>query len=288
MNFEFVRLRIDYKVLTSFQQPYFLGSAFRGILGKNLKKMVCIKPFKECKDCELNKTCPYTVIFESELFFNKPSKYVFLMPFEKKMLKEDDTLSIEITLLGESSQYWEFLITSLSGVLNLGKERFIKSIGSYYFNPLSESYKPIHSYVGKSNAYNFFDCKSGLKSLKIRLYPTSIKLFGNIIKAHEFNKDIFIKALLSRISKVALAYGYMEGKLSIDKDSIQLKNIKLNPSPMKRYSNRKGKHMIIPAFEGEFTIEGDINAVIPYLYIVENINIGKSTSFGLGRLKIEI
>ncbi len=248
--------------------------------------MVCIKPFIECKECELNQTCPYTVIFESELFFNKPSKYVFLMPFEKRMLKEDDILSIEITLLGESSEYWEFLIASLSGVLNLGKERFIKSVGSYYYNPLAESYKPIYNYVGKSNAFHFFDCKSGLKNLKVRLYPTSIKLFGNIVKFNEFNKDIFIKAILSRISKVASAYGYLENKLTINKDTIELKDIKLVPSPMKRYSNRKEKHMVIPAFEGEFTIEGDINTILPYLYIVENINIGKSTSFGLGRLKI--
>jgi CRISPR/Cas system endoribonuclease Cas6 (RAMP superfamily) len=44
--------------------------------------------------------------------------------------------------------------------------------------------------------------------------------------------------------------------------------------------------MIVPAFEGSFEIEGDLNEILPYLYIVENINIGKSTSFGLGRLKI--
>ncbi len=287
VNFEFIRLRIDYKVLTSFKQPYFLGSTFRGILGKKLKNMVCIKPFKECKECELNKTCPYTVIFESELFLNKPSKYVFLMPFEEKELKEDDILSIEIVLLGESLDYWEFLVASLSGVLNLGKDRFIKSVGSYYYNPLSGTYKLISTYVGKSNAFNFFDCKSGLKSLKIKLYPSSIKLNSNIVKAKDFNKDIFVKALLSRISKVAFAYGFIEQKLEIDKNAIELKNINLKPSPMKRYSNRKDKYMIIPAFEGEFTLEGDINTVLPYLYIVENINIGKSTAFGLGKLEIK-
>ncbi|PMP76271.1 MAG: CRISPR-associated protein Cas6 [Sulfurihydrogenibium sp.] len=286
VNFEFVRLRFDYKILTPFSQPYFLGSSFRGIMGRKLKSTVCIKPFKSCQECELNQTCPYTVIFESELILNKPSKYVFIMPFEKRELKEGDTLSIDVTLLGSSSDYWEFLIASLSGEFSLGKGRILKSTNVYYYNPLSEVYKPVSSYVGKSNAVNFFDCKTGLNKIKVRLYPSSIKLLGKILTYRDFNKDVFVKAVLSRVSNVAKAYGFIDGKLQIDKEKFEIKNVDMQPSPMKRYSNRKGKAMIVPAFEGSFEIEGDLNEILPYLYIVENINIGKSTSFGLGRVKI--
>ena len=285
VNFEFSRIRLEYTALTEFKQPYFLGSAIRGVLGRRLKKLVCIKPREDCKVCEFNQTCPYTVVFETQNILNMPSKYVLQPEYSSKDLKEGDRIFIDITLLGFVSNFWEFIIQSLNTVINLGKERFIKLSNIYYYHPFDDNYFPLKSDVPRFNAYNFFELKTGKSEMLVKLYPTSLKIRGKFISFNEFNKDILIKSILSRISNVVNTYGSMEGKLFIDKSKFEITNISLKPSPMKRWSNRKNKKMTIPAFEGTFQIKGELNEIYPYLTLVENINIGKSVSLGLGVVK---
>jgi len=285
INFEFSKVRLEYTALSEFKQPYFLGSAIRGVLGRRLKKMVCIKPREECKTCEFNKTCPYTIIFETELYLNQPSKYVLQPEYDNKELNEGDKIYIDIALLGFASNYWEFIIQSLNTVINLGKDRFIKQTGVYYYHPFADNYVPLRNVVPRFNAYNFFELKTGKEKIKIKLFPTSLKFDGKYIKFNEFNKDILIKSIVSRVSNVAKNYGIKDEKIFIDKSKFVVEKQHLKPSPMKRWSNRKQRKMIIPAFEGELTIKGEINEIYPYLVMLENINIGKSTSLGLGVVK---
>ena len=286
MNFQFSIIRYDFEVLNNFETPYFLGSTFRGIMGKKLKRMVCIKPREDCKNCEFKMTCPYTVIFDTEVILNQPSKYIMRPPFENTELKEGDTLSLEITLLGETANYWEFITQTYTGVLNLGRERYIKLKDVYFYHPFRQKFYPVKSFIPKFEAIHFFDLVTGKDEINLRLYPTSLKSGGKIVKASDFNKDIFIKAVVSRISNVVLNYGLKEGKIFIDKDRFKITEKKLRPSPMKRWSNRKKTHMTIPAFEGNITIKGDLQGIYPYLNILEIINMGKSVSFGLGKVKI--
>ncbi|MDQ7055060.1 MAG: CRISPR system precrRNA processing endoribonuclease RAMP protein Cas6 [Persephonella sp.] len=286
INFQFSTLRYRFKALNSFRPPYFLGSAFRGVMGRGLKKTVCIKPFEECSKCEFNRTCPYTVIFETEQFLNQPSKYVMKPPYEKKELKEGDELHLEITLLGETSDYWEFITASFSGVINLGKERYIKLQSVEYLHPFQQEYYPIKNSFSRFDAYHFFELVTRKSSLIVQIYPTSIKVKNSFVKASQFNKDIFVKSVISRVSKVALSYGIKEKKIFIDRDRFDITYSRLHPSPMKRWSNRKGKHMTIPAFEGFAKLEGDLSQIYPLLSLIEVINLGKSVSFGLGRVEI--
>ena len=44
--------------------------------------------------------------------------------------------------------------------------------------------------------------------------------------------------------------------------------------------------MNIPAIEGELTLTGDLNQIYGLLKIIENINLGKSVSLGLGSVKL--
>ncbi|WP_457624560.1 CRISPR system precrRNA processing endoribonuclease RAMP protein Cas6 [Persephonella sp.] len=285
-NFEFSVIKYRFEALSSFTTPYFLGSTFRGILGRKLKKIVCIKPGTECQVCEFRMTCPYTVIFETESFLNKPSRYIMRPPFEKKELQEGDSLELEITLLGETANYWEFISQAFAGILNLGKDRYLKTVGMEFYHPFEGIYYPVKSFIPRFEAYHFLEFITGQKKLDIKIYPTSLKFGGEFVSYKTFNKETLIKAIVSRISVVANHYGLKTGKIFIDPSAIELENLKTRAVPMKRWSNRKKIHMVIPAFEAEFTISGEINAIYPYLTTVELINLGKSVSFGLGRIDI--
>ncbi|SNZ09141.1 Uncharacterized conserved protein [Persephonella hydrogeniphila] len=286
VNFQFSAIRYGFEALNDFEPPYFLGSTFRGIMGKRLKKMVCIKPREECKVCEFKMTCPYTVVFDTESVLNKPSKYIFKPPYIQKKIKKGESIILDMTLLGESSDYWEFITESFSGVLNIGKDRYLKLKEIKYFHPFEDRFHSVKSFVPRFEAVHFFEMITGENAIKIRLFPTSIKIKSEIIRYNSFNKDIFLKAVISRISNVALNYGIKNKKIFIDKNKFEIDQLELRPSPMRRWSNRKQKKMVIPAFEGSFVLEGDLKEIYPYLLVLEVINIGKSVSFGLGRLQI--
>lgn len=286
INFDFSTIRYVFEAVNEFETPYFMGSTFRGILGKKLKKMVCIKPLEECNKCEFRNTCPYTVIFETEHLLNKPSKYIMKPPFEKSKVIPGDKLFLEITLLGDTANYWEFITGSFSGVHHIGKERYIKLKNVEFLHPFENRYYPVKSFVPRFEAVNFFELRTGKKEIKVRLFPSNIKANGRVIKFSEFNKDILIKAVISRITNVAFNYGIKNEKIFINKDSFDMTNSEFRPSPLKRWSNRKKKHMLIPAFEGRFSLEGDLSEIYPYLNIIETINIGKSVSFGLGKIRL--
>jgi CRISPR-associated endoribonuclease Cas6 len=286
VDFEFSRIRLKYTALTEFKQPYFLGSAIRGVLGRRLKKTVCIKPREECITCEFNKTCPYTIVFDSQRILNLPSKYVMQPEYSTKNLKEGESNYVDITLLGYVSNFWEFIINSLNTVINLGKERFMKFSNVYYYHPFADRYEEVKSSnIPRFNAYNFFELKTGKSQILVKFFPTSLKIQGKFINFDEFNKDILIKSILSRVSNVANNYGSIKDKLFIDKSKFEITDVNLKPSPMRRWSNRKNKKMTIPAFEGTFLIKGELKEIYPYLALIENINIGKSVSFGLGVVK---
>ena len=286
-NFEFSRIRLEFKALNSFKTPYFLGSTFRGIMGRKLKKMVCIKPFEpSCESCEFKTTCPYTTIFETEAMLNQPSKYIMKPPFKIQELKENETINLDITLLGDSANYWEFIINSYSEVLNIGKERYLKLQNIYFYHPFEEKYYPIKSFIPKFEAKKFLELKTDKEELNLKFNPTSLKNKSQMVRFDEFNKDILIKSILSRVSVIAQNYGERTDRLFIDKEKIDVEYQNFKPSPMKRWSNRKKKHMTIPAFEGEMGLKGEINEIYPYLKLIENINLGKSVSFGLGSVEI--
>jgi hypothetical protein len=286
VNFAFSTIRYQFEALTKMDVPYFLGSSFRGIMGKRLKKTVCIKPFEECEKCEFRKTCPYSVIFETEITLNKPSKYVLKPPFEKRKLKAGESIYLEITLLGETSNYWEFISGSLIGKISLGKDKLLKLKEIYFYHPFEDKYYPVKSFVPTFEVKDFFNLKNSPEHLKIKLFPSSIKANNKIVKASEFDKDIFVKAVISRISNIAKNYGTKDEKIFIDKNLFDISSLQLKPSPMKRWSNRKKKKMTIPAFEGSVELVGNLNQIFPYLKIIEVVNIGKSVSFGLGRVKL--
>ncbi|MFN3787181.1 MAG: CRISPR-associated endoribonuclease Cas6 [Sulfurihydrogenibium azorense] len=124
------------------------------------------------------------------------------------------------------------------------------------------------------------------QQLSLQLNPTSIKHQNQIVNPQDFNRDILIKAILTRISAVAQSYGEKTEKIYIDKEKINITQQNLEQTILKRYSNRKQRHMNIPAIEGELTLTGDLNQIYGLLKIIENINLGKSVSLGLGSVKL--
>jgi CRISPR-associated endoribonuclease Cas6 len=51
---------------------------------------------------------------------------------------------------------------------------------------------------------------------------------------------------------------------------------------------RQGRRVKYEGVIGRFRYSGDLDSFIPYLKLGEKIHVGKNTSFGFGKYKIEI
>ncbi|HBT97190.1 MAG TPA: hypothetical protein DEB25_05965 [Desulfobulbaceae bacterium] len=57
---------------------------------------------------------------------------------------------------------------------------------------------------------------------------------------------------------------------------------------MRRYSNRQRQEVSLSGLVGNAVYEGDLGQFAPLLAYASQVNIGKQTLFGLGRMEIEI
>jgi CRISPR/Cas system endoribonuclease Cas6 (RAMP superfamily) len=73
-----------------------------------------------------------------------------------------------------------------------------------------------------------------------------------------------------------------------DAEEIKITNENLCWYDWERYSARQKDLMKFGGLKGEITFTGNLNPFMPYLSLAEMVNVGQETSFGLGRIIIEI
>src|SRR5690606_13300077 len=61
---ETAEINVAFKALGNGKIPDYFGAIFKGVLGKSLHELVCIRPEWSCTKCPFNSTCPYGSSFE--------------------------------------------------------------------------------------------------------------------------------------------------------------------------------------------------------------------------------
>ena len=57
---------------------------------------------------------------------------------------------------------------------------------------------------------------------------------------------------------------------------------------MERYSNRTNEKMDFGGLMGSMSFHGDLSLFVPWLYAAQILHIGGNTTFGMGRIEVEI
>lgn len=100
--------------------PYWMGSAFRGGLGQNLRKAICPDSSRECYTCNMKDTCLfyYTHIKTvSQRGYAPPFRPIILIPpfFGKSMrIEEKAWLAIDVLFFGDFTKYLPHVILGMS------------------------------------------------------------------------------------------------------------------------------------------------------------------------------
>ena len=128
--------------------------------------------------------------------------------------------------------------------------------------------------------------------LKIHLITPLRLKFRNRLKA-DLPFHVFVRAVLRRISSLFACYG--EGEPELDyrglikrAESVRIVESSIRWFDWKRYSSRQDQTMLMGGIIGSVTYEGNIAEFVPLIELCEKLHIGKQTSFGLGKIKMEL
>ena len=100
--------------------PYWMGSAFRGGFGQNLRKAICPDSQKICSTCTTKDTCLFFYTHMNTLSQRghaPPSKPIILIPpfFGKEMrMNEKGWLNVDVLFFGDFTKYLPHVILGMS------------------------------------------------------------------------------------------------------------------------------------------------------------------------------
>ncbi len=266
-----------------------------------MKKIFCIQRQKICSECVLNKKCGYSVIFESPLekenellpgINKKPHPYTIFFVSKKGEVLKNGTLNI--TLIGDDAiSFTPYIYFALknAGENGIFKDRIrfkifdVKIPGRSIFiseNKIDTDFKPLS-----------FDLKNSRntqsKLLKIELLtPLRLKIDKRLKKNLTYKG--LLKGAINRLNLLSAFYGDEKFDLSFkDGGRILSEKYEIFGESHLYYSSRQGQKLILSGVTGFMEIKKEFSErEISILKGGEIFGIGKSTSFGFGRIKINL
>ena len=233
------------------EKPYlFIGSKIRGMLGYALKNEVCINPTFKCEGCFSTKQCLFYTLFEEK---NKTHKY--RLDYKLSSKKYKFSLFLFGELQKESDTLYKAMINALQEYKNIEYKKKIKTLS---FDGYSEHIKiklltPLR--IKKNNRF-------ATKDIEILDILLSI-----------YRRDLELQEKPYRRADLTLNYITLSKTLSYQE--------------LTRKSNRQDTKMYLGGLMGEFVLKNVSRDIYNLLKLGEVIGVGKSTVFGLGKIKIE-
>lgn len=303
-NLKAERVRFSLSPTETTQLPPYLGSTLRGGLSWGMRKVVCTMPDTDCRGCVLAERCAYSLFFETPLpraskklrtVDRIPHPVVFEPPAERESpWSPGECLRFDGLVLGRALEEFPFLIAAAQKMCEagLGKNRARFTLNKVITESDRLTFKPGDSKARPQALHgvaigDLLPNSEPKKEIGLKL-ETPLRLVSEKRLVSPASFRHFARALLSRISAVALFHGGVDLDLDFrglleradlvkcTDDNLRIKNIK-------RWSNRQKRHLDLTGYVGTVAFSGEaIKELWPYIEIGELLHVGKATIFGLG------
>jgi hypothetical protein len=292
--------------------PFYKGSTFRGVFGQALKKVVCALKLQECTQCLLKHQCLYVQVFEASQYrqpsigariASPPQPFVIEPPLTNETHFEvGSPFNFSLLLFGDVNNRLPYFIYAFDqmGKIGIGKRvngfrgmfslRAVVADGKTIYSDKNETLKTVDSqkelFLSDLNAQS--DDRNRLKLI----LETPLRLkFQNRLKA-DLPFHVLVRAMLRRVSSLFNCYG--DGEPDLDYSGLvnRAKRVRIIESNLswydwRRFSHRQDSAMLMGGMVGSVAYEGYIEEYVPLIEICQKIHLGKQTSFGLGKIRIE-
>lgn len=306
---------LDYADLTfvarfsgSGRLPAFRGATLRGAFGYALKRSVCIVRHGQCERCLLRARCAYPVVFEgvppqAREFMRKypyvPQPMLFrVLTNEPEQVGPDTPYEFAIRLFGPAIEFFPYAVFAVlqMGERGLGRGRLAftvervlgleRELGAA---DLTGALPPPIRTAVELPAFS----DSGTRRVRVRLRfvtPIRLRIEGQISNKLSFRS--FMAAAVRRLRILTHFYGNGADQIrpaaafdAVDRTALISES--LRTFAVKRRSQRQQTEMNLSGLIGEMVFDTD-SALLPWLYAASACHVGKATSFGFGRLAVEV
>lgn len=309
----YLKVRFVLKAQKTCRLPQQKASMLRGAFGHALRSTVCVmRPDQPCKSCLLVRQCVYTRLFdvfiegEAPPFLKgvseAPKPFIIDSMDESPLFEQGEHLIFIMTLLGracELTPYVVFAVSKMAGS-GLGGERhpfFCESAWEEGADDSTEN--ELLLYRGDTQCL----CRTPLARIGVDdqpvmapvqlsfLTPTRLKFEDHY--SMEFTFRMLAFKLLRRALELA-HFHVADAEVNWDfnaflklADTVSIRDKRLEWEDRRRYSNRQKTDMEMGGFVGELTLDGDVEPFSELLRLSELVFVGKGTSFGLGKMRIQ-
>ena len=260
--------------LLKIKPPYFIGSQIRGALGHTLKKIVCINPAFECKECFAKESCLYYEFYESKEY------HKFRLDFE--LGKEFYDFSFY--LFDNTCNKLPYIVSAFDKVfaeIGLGKDRLTAKydlfINDIHSNKNGKIVLP-KDYIKK------FVIDEICQDIVLEFVtPLRIKKDNRFLRDDSIKLSDIINSIYQRQMKL-LGKEFKKFPYNIEGEIVKKD---LYYKELTRKSNRQKTVMKLGGIMGEVSIKNLNKESFEVLKLGELIGVGKQSVFGLGKIKIK-
>ncbi len=308
LSIPLARYEFRFKVTTPFARPDYAGSMLRGIFGHALKKITCIYPSADCKDCTMYQTCTYPEIFETppkahkiQAFSQIPNPYIIEPPpLGKHDYLAGEYLIFNMVLTGKALKQFSLVILAMQQAFKTGVSR----------QNGSADLDEVYLLDSENNKQLIFSCRNETiqaheQQLLITLPNTNISQaqlhFKTPLRIQQNSKPVRAKQLSARQLLVSLARR-INLLNDFHNDQILIQDFKALVAQAEtvtiehglkwhdwiRYSNRQQQKMRLGGLIGEVALFGDLTEFYPLLYLGQWLHLGKNATFGLGGYELTV
>ncbi len=282
---EYLPLKVTLCALNKADLPRYLGSTLRGVIGQSLYRT----------DREA-----YDFLYANGKRIGEKqdvaNPYMIAPPVarnEKNKFEKGEELEFKLLLWGEGKKYVRTLVSAmqdvdqyglgaervpfaLTRIVNDGDQRLLWRNGNYF--EMGENSIPIPH-------CEMINVSEAIVKL---VTPLRIRRNGQLLEKITF--QTLIRNITNRIRRITELYGgWMDEK---EAERIQLlaaeviavqENLRMER--LERYSNRLHEKMDFSGLLGEIEYEGNIDPFVPWLSAARILQIGRNTTFGMGKIE---
>lgn len=295
--------------------PPYKGAVFRGSFGAIFRRSVCAAICGQCADCTVARQCLYVALFETPpppdyadaaKFSQAPRPYVLNPPLtDRREFRPGEELTFHLVLVGPAVEALPYFIHTFSelGRMGLGRGRgqfrlanvaLVGALGVakiYDGRTRTLSVSPLEDEADTP----VFQCPDANRVTLDFLTPLRLKRDGKLVARLDF--PFFFERLTHRVRLLAAFYG-QNGSMPDASDFSSLPDLLERSNEVRttenhlhwydweRYSSRQQTTMNFGGLKGRITFAGDLAPFLPWLRLGERVNVGQSTTFGLGRYQM--
>lgn len=302
-TYPIARYHFVFEVTQAIRLPEYAGSMLRGAFGQALRRTACMVREKNCKDCPLFTTCPYTSIFEApapkthslQAFSQIPAPYIIEPPeWGMRVYQPGETLEFSMVLVGKALEQLA-LVTyawqrAFAREVGNGKARLV---GLYVETPNGRQkiYDETAQVIIDHENTIQIDIKSATSVRLSFKTPLRLQDNGHALPASKLTVRRLMMALIRRIALLSEFHMEMPIKTDFHVLSLQAEQIQdareLRWRDWTRYSSRQKQTMQLGGVVGTWTLKDIPETYLPYLHLGQWLHVGKNATFGLGQYEME-